>query len=65
MFRLFFVLLIFYLIWKIIKPRIPQPPPPRDFVEPNEPPVTLKIDKDQIEDANFKEIDEPREKSSH
>ena len=64
MFRLFFFFLIFYLIWKIIKPRIPQSPP-RDFVERQEPPATLKIDKDQIEDANFKEIDEPREKSSH
>jgi hypothetical protein len=50
------------LIWKLIKPHIPQNPP-KDFVERKAPPVSLNIDKTQIEDANFKEIDEPREKS--
>lgn len=63
MFKLILLLLVFYLVWKIIKPRIPQPPGDRNF-ERQEPPASLKVDKDQIEDAKFKEIDEPHEKSS-
>jgi hypothetical protein len=66
MFEFLLTLLFIYFIWKILKPRILKPPSSgRSDFQPNNPPPSFRIDKTEIEDAEFKEIDEPREKTSH
>gem|GEM_PF-595407 len=63
MLRLLLLFLVFYLIWKIVKPRNSRPPKRNNF-KPKKPNPTLNIDKSQIEDAKFKEIkEEPDTKS--
>ena len=61
MFRLLLLFLIFYLLWKMVKPRNLRQPKPNN-PKPKKPRTTLKIDKSQIEDAKFREIKEKPEK---
>ncbi|MFH1213292.1 MAG: hypothetical protein V1681_04340 [Candidatus Neomarinimicrobiota bacterium] len=63
MLKLFLFLLVLYLIWKIIKPNIPHQPTQQPPIKREEPPASLQINKDQIEDAHFKEIDDPDTKT--
>jgi len=58
------IVVVLYLLWKIIKPRILRPSERHDL-KSQEPPASLNIDKTQIEDAEFKEIDEPDQKNNH
>jgi len=61
MFRLLLLFLIFYLLWKMVKPRNLRRPKPNN-PKPKKPRTNLKIDKSQIEDAKFREIKEEPEK---
>lgn len=61
MLRLLLLFLIFYLLWKMVKPRNLRQPKPNN-PKPKKPRTNLKIDKSQIEDAKFREIKEEPEK---
>lgn len=58
------IVLVIYFIWKIIKPRFRRPPEQNEF-KPKKPPASLNIDKNQIEDAKFKEIDDSDKKNNN
>ncbi len=58
MFRFLAILLLFYLFWKIV-PAILRVGIRRNLKK-QPPPPSLNIDKSEIEDAEFKEIEPPR-----
>lgn len=61
MLRLLLLFLIFYLLWKMVKPHNLRRPKPNN-PKPKKPRTNLNIDKSQIEDAKFREIKEEPEK---
>ncbi|RKY61698.1 MAG: hypothetical protein DRP96_02495 [Candidatus Neomarinimicrobiota bacterium] len=59
-FRLLFYFLVIYFIWKLIEPYIKNVSNVKDKVKGNQKQKRVNIDPNDIEDADFKEIDDDK-----
>jgi hypothetical protein len=61
MFRILLIILLIYLLWQLIKPYIAKIVRKPD-IKGKENNISFHVDEDQIEDAQYKEIDDSNKK---
>lgn len=61
MFRILLIILLIYLLWRLIKPYLPKTIRKPD-IKGKEKNISFHVDEDQIEDAQYKDIDDSNEK---